>query len=197
MFQVLDFDALESALRRLPHLDVRRDNSTVSGVTLLSVTFRNWHKYQGDFSSTRVAKFREMKRSKRRGEEKRREEKKKRGDLPPKPPVAPLAFPDPPKTPTYPVNDQGQCEGCVTVLREFYSLTGRKYRLNGTPVYEGLHARHQERGVDACLGVLRLKAGEWKGDPKMDKFIRPSTLYGPKNFIEYLAEAEGSENGTD
>ena len=75
--QVSDFDALMKIIERFPHVTVRRDNSSVSLVTSASVTFDNWSKYQGDFSSPRVARFREMKRSKRRGEEKRirREEK--------------------------------------------------------------------------------------------------------------------------
>ncbi len=61
-------------------------NVTVSSETNMGVSFSikydNWLKYQGDFSTDRVRKFRakntQMKRSKRRGEEKRGEENKKR-----------------------------------------------------------------------------------------------------------------------
>lgn len=49
-------------------------NITVSGETSKVVSFNNWLKYQGDFSTERVRQFRIRKRSKRRGEERRREE---------------------------------------------------------------------------------------------------------------------------
>lgn len=84
LFQVPNFDAAIDVIRSLPNIEI----STVSPVTFATVTFfvtwRNWFRYQGDFSTDRVKKFREkndkMKRSKKRGEEKRREEKKKRED---------------------------------------------------------------------------------------------------------------------
>ena len=49
---------------------------TVSDETNVTVTWRNWLKYQGDYSTGRVRKFREVKRPKKRGEEKRKEEKR-------------------------------------------------------------------------------------------------------------------------
>ena len=64
--------------------EVLRYGGTHSGVSLetsLFVSFRNWLKYQGDLSTQRVRKFREMKRS--RGEEKRRDKKRKDSPLPP------------------------------------------------------------------------------------------------------------------
>jgi len=73
--QVSDFDELLTVLQKFPHCSLRRDDSTVSPETNVTVTFHNWLKYQGDYSTARVRKFREMKRSKRRGEEKRGEEK--------------------------------------------------------------------------------------------------------------------------
>jgi len=37
--------------------------------------------------------------------------------------------------------------------------------------------------------VVWWKTQEWKADPKMGKFLRPSTLFAPANFVEYLEEA--------
>jgi hypothetical protein len=71
-FQVVDFDAFHVALQRLPSIKVRRDNGLVAGETVLTVAFDNWWKYQGDLSTPRVRRHRQVKRS--RGEEKRREE---------------------------------------------------------------------------------------------------------------------------
>lgn len=39
--------------------------------------------------------------------------------------------------------------------------------------------------LDDFKKVHRIKADEWRGDAKMSKFLRPSTLYGPK-FEDYL-----------
>lgn len=81
--QVPDFDGLMHTISRFPHVTMRRDDSAVSRETNASVScamsFDNWLKYQGDFSTNRVRRFRatraQMKRSKRRGE---KEERKKR-----------------------------------------------------------------------------------------------------------------------
>ena len=69
---VKDFSALIRAIRRLPHL-------TVSGETNATVTFSNWLKYQGDFSTNRVRRYRQRETAKKRRDEKREE-------VPPKPP---------------------------------------------------------------------------------------------------------------
>ncbi len=85
-FRVPSFEGVISVLQKFP-------NCTVTGVTTATVTWRNWLKYQGDFSNDRVAKFRQLKRAKRRGEEKRREEtRKEENRLPPIPSFGPREF---------------------------------------------------------------------------------------------------------
>lgn len=71
MLQVPDFEALQVALHRLPGLEIMHGKVTVTDQRYISVTFRNWHKWQGDVSRERVRKFREMKRP--RGEQSRGE----------------------------------------------------------------------------------------------------------------------------
>lgn len=41
--------------------------------------------------------------------------------------------------------------------------------------------------------VHMVKIGQWYGDPKSESWIRPSTLYRPSHFWEYLAEWDGGE----
>ena len=43
--------------------------------------------------------------------------------------------------------------------------------------------------ADDLKAVIDLKAAEWKGDPKMHRYLRPSTLFGDK-FQRYLDEAK-------
>ena len=67
-FKVDTLDDVLCVLEEMP-------NITVSLETNLTVTMKNWRKFQGDFSSHRVRRFRgQMKRLKRRREERRREE---------------------------------------------------------------------------------------------------------------------------
>lgn len=42
--------------------------------------------------------------------------------------------------------------------------------------------------VDQCLGVVAAKVREWKGDAKMQKFLRPETLFDAKHFASYQGE---------
>lgn len=72
--QVPDFAALVLALQRLPHLDLSIENTTVTPVTIATVTFRNWQRYQGDNSRERVRRFRARVTPKKRREEMRGEE---------------------------------------------------------------------------------------------------------------------------
>lgn len=43
--------------------------------------------------------------------------------------------------------------------------------------------------VDDCRLVIDLKVEQWEKDPKMCEFIRPSTLFAPSHFEEYLNAA--------
>jgi len=70
--QVDSISDLAECISRFPNVRV---SSVTSADVSLTVEYANWRKYQGDFSTDRVHKFRakndSMKRSKRRGEEKR------------------------------------------------------------------------------------------------------------------------------
>lgn len=87
MMQLNTFNDAILCMRKFPNITVTPE--TTANVSY-KVKYENWLKYQGDFSSDRVKKFRAkkhqdetpMKRSKRRGEEKRREENKKREETP-------------------------------------------------------------------------------------------------------------------
>lgn len=75
-FRVSSFQDVVSLLHKFPNCDaVRSDENNVAGETILTVTWRNWTKYQGDLSTSRVRKYREMKRL--RGEEKRGDKKRR------------------------------------------------------------------------------------------------------------------------
>ena len=47
--------------------------------------------------------------------------------------------------------------------------------------------------VDDCRAIVALKCREWKGDPKMAKFLRPETLFNETKFASYKGELIPSE----
>lgn len=95
--QVPHYDALMVTLTRFPHVTVRRANSDVPGETTAVVSFDNWSRYQGDYSTPRTQRWRRSQ-ERARGEEKRREETRR--EVPPSdashlsPPIPPGAMPE-------------------------------------------------------------------------------------------------------
>ena len=84
---------------------------------------------------------------------------------------------------------------------------GRDYRAESREVLDYLNRAtgRAYRSVDSNLKLItaRLKSGvtavrmkevvlhksdQWKGDPKMDEFLRPKTLFNSTNFENYLGE---------
>jgi uncharacterized phage protein (TIGR02220 family) len=84
-------------------------------------------------------------------------------------------------------------EFCKRVMDCFCTVTGSEADL--TPSRQRLiNSRLKEikEGKDKYLSfesVIKLKHKQWKDDPKMKPYIRPSTLFGAEKFHEYLDEA--------
>src|SRR4029450_8601106 len=57
-------------------------------------------------------------------------------------------------------------------------------------VTPGLIADRLREGatVNQCRAVIARKVARWKGDPKMNEFLRPATLFAETNFAQYLGE---------
>lgn len=79
-FQCATFDETIACISRFTTCTIQNVSPETVASVSFSVVWRNWHKYQGDMSTSRVHKFRAKKRQsetvKRRGEERRREEKR-------------------------------------------------------------------------------------------------------------------------
>jgi uncharacterized phage protein (TIGR02220 family) len=172
MFQVPDYDTLLSCFTRLPNVIVRRAESPVSLETNVAVTFRNWVKYQGDYSTARVRQFREMKRSKRRGEETRREQTRK-------------------------IDPNGSMSGWRPTARRLLDFLNEKTGRTFRPVPANLtllEARLKEGATEANVkGVIARKVRDWHSDPKMSAYLRPKTLFNATNFAQYLGEREAAD----
>lgn len=82
-------------------------------------------------------------------------------------------------------------EFAMACLGAFNDETGQDYRSSGGTDWLDLRRIFDNgRTVDDVRAVVRLKLREWGRDPKMRRYVRPSTLFGPK-FEEYLAECGG------
>jgi uncharacterized phage protein (TIGR02220 family) len=86
------------------------------------------------------------------------------------------------------------CADCAVVIvamnaaRVRHGLNGPGFRHDAYAVLRNLHARHQEYDVASCLLVVQHKEG-WLEDAKMAEYFRPSTLFRPLHFDEYLNAA--------
>lgn len=168
-FRVDSFDAVLDVLRKFP-------NCSVSLGTNPTVTWDNWAKYQGDFSSDRVRKFRDVKRSKKRREERRREEKREEeksivGQAP---------------------QDLYRENGLLTEAKKILAWLNEKAGRNFRPVDANLSLIVARLKSDILPGQLKAivtrKVREWKGDEEKSKYLRPATLFNKTKCEQYLGE---------
>ena len=95
-----------------------------------------------------------------------------------------------PQTPSYADFDEpGEFERfAAACIGAFNDETGKDYRSSGGEDWLGLRRIYDNgRTVDDVRSVIRCKLAEWGRDPKWAKYVRPSTLFGPR-FEEYLAQ---------
>ena len=95
-----------------------------------------------------------------------------------------------PQTPSYADFDEpGEFERfAAACIDAFNDETGKDYRSSGGEDWLGLRRIYDNgRTVDDVRSVVRCKLAEWGRDPKWAKYVRPSTLFGPR-FEEYLAQ---------
>lgn len=79
-------------------------------------------------------------------------------------------------------------ESVITCLNE---KAGTSYRASGAGNIDKIR-KLLKRGysVEDMRKVAAIKAYQWKDDPKMRQYLRPSTLFGPEKFDDYLGEYE-------
>jgi uncharacterized phage protein (TIGR02220 family) len=76
----------------------------------------------------------------------------------------------------------------VEVLNFLNSKTGRSYRpVNGTlgPILARLR---EGARVEDMRAVIAKKCRDWAGNPKMNEYLRPKTLFRPENYANYEGE---------
>ena len=82
-------------------------------------------------------------------------------------------------------DQMAQVREVLTFLR---NMTGRQYR-EVPPTVNMIKSRLKNTPVEDIKRMLVHKGQQWLDDPEMEQFLRPSTLFRPSNFEQYLAEA--------
>jgi uncharacterized phage protein (TIGR02220 family) len=86
-----------------------------------------------------------------------------------------------------------ECESVRVVLEKLSAQNGVRY--SGTAEHARLIVNHLRAGIDemdlrAVIGYCALELnGGWKGNPDMEQYLRPETLFGPKTISKYLDPA--------
>ena len=83
-------------------------------------------------------------------------------------------------------SDNSNSEIYKTIIAYLNEKAGTKYKATTAKTKTAIHARLAEVfTVDDFKTVIDKKCAEWIGDPKMEKYLRPETLFGTK-FEGYL-----------
>jgi len=78
---------------------------------------------------------------------------------------------------------------CSQVLAYLNKITGRQFKAPGENMEQRLIEGHTKAEL---MLVIRDRWERWKGT-EMEEYVRPSTLFRPSHFNEYLAEATKGE----
>ena len=79
------------------------------------------------------------------------------------------------------------------VIEHLNAKAGRDFRVNAGTTAKGIIGRAKEGFTEAdMMTVIDFKTAEWKNDPQFYQYLRPSTLFCPKHFEEYLQAAKPS-----
>lgn len=77
------------------------------------------------------------------------------------------------------------------IIAHLNTATGSEFRANTKATVQAINARLEEGYTIADFKeVIDVKAAQWKGDDKMQGYLRPETLFRPSHFEAYLQEAK-------
>lgn len=88
-------------------------------------------------------------------------------------------------------------ESCESIISYLNEKAGTGYKPSTVKTKKAIHARMEEGfTVDNFKTVIDKKCAEWIGDPKMEQYLRPETLFGTK-FEGYLNAKTTGRKETD
>jgi len=79
-------------------------------------------------------------------------------------------------------------EQATEILQFLNNKSGRLYRPVDTNLKLIMARLKSGVTLAQCFQVIAKKTREWKGDPKMDEYLRPATLFNATKFEQYVGE---------
>jgi uncharacterized phage protein (TIGR02220 family) len=88
---------------------------------------------------------------------------------------------------------QQRREEAVQLIEFLNSKAGRNYDAKGKNLEFVLARLRDGATVEDCRAVIAKKCREWLGDPKMNTYLRPETLFNDTKFASYKGELAAPE----
>lgn len=86
----------------------------------------------------------------------------------------------------------------VEIVNYLNEKTGQRFSSKAKSTKELINGRFQEgRTFEDFKHVIDVKSQQWLNNPEMSKYLRPSTLFAPKNFENYVNEKILRKNKAD
>lgn len=86
-------------------------------------------------------------------------------------------------------NENVNKDAIKNVIEYLNEQANKNFSPDSQATKEHLNARIKEgRKYEDFIHIIDIKVNQWKGDPKMDGYLRPQTLFAPKKFESYLNE---------
>lgn len=97
------------------------------------------------------------------------------------------------------IKDTSVIDNIKSIVAYLNQKAGTKYKPTSKTTQEHIHARLVEGyTVDDFKAVIDKKCAQWKNDPKMAEYLRPSTLFGTKfeGYLNAPASVQGKAPAT-
>lgn len=89
-------------------------------------------------------------------------------------------------------NMSGKPDAPTEIIEYLNGKTGRRFGFVKANL-DLVKARLKEGAtVETMKAVIDAKVKAWKGDPKMDEYLRPETLFGARKFAQYSGQLGGT-----
>lgn len=86
-------------------------------------------------------------------------------------------------------NEQASLKAqALEILQFLNQKTGRAYRPAETNLKLIMARLKSGATVGQCFQIIAKKTREWRGNPKMDEYLRPATLFNATKFEQYVGE---------
>lgn len=80
------------------------------------------------------------------------------------------------------------------VIAYLNGKTGKKFKATNKETLKHISGRLSEGAtLEDFKKVIDIKCSQWLGDPKMEEYLRPSTLFAPSKFESYLNTRAGEK----